>query len=94
MNREHVLERLSQVSLPANLVSADGHGLEPRGPDLLVHRGEHKSPYDVMERKALEDWTLEKAFKSVPGVVDVSSFGGPTKEYQVISTPTNWLRMG
>ena len=32
--------------------------------------------YDVMELKSLEDWVLEKQFKSVPNVVDVSSFGG------------------
>ncbi len=43
MNREHVLERLNQVSLPAGLDSADGNRLEPRGPDLLVHAGKHKS---------------------------------------------------
>ena len=36
-----------------------------------------------MELKSLEDWVLEKQFKSVPNVVDVSSFGGITKEYQV-----------
>jgi len=36
-----------------------------------------------MEKKSLEDWTLEKDFKGVNGVVDVSSFGGPTKEYQI-----------
>ena len=36
-----------------------------------------------MELKSIEDWTLEKQFKSVPNVVDVSSFGGITREYQV-----------
>jgi cobalt-zinc-cadmium resistance protein CzcA len=40
-----------------------------------------------MELKALEDWVLEKQFKSVPNVVDVSSFGGITKEYQVAMDP-------
>jgi len=35
----------------------------------------------------LQDWTLEKQFKSVPGVVDVSSFGGETREYQVRVDP-------
>ncbi len=43
MNREHVLERLSQVNLPAEPRAADGHGLEPCRPDLLVHAGEHQS---------------------------------------------------
>ncbi len=36
-----------------------------------------------MTRKALEDWQLERAFKQIPGVIDVVSFGGPTKNFQV-----------
>ena len=43
--------------------------------------------YDVMELKSLEDWVIEKQFKSVPNVVDVASFGGPTREYQVRVDP-------
>jgi cobalt-zinc-cadmium resistance protein CzcA len=50
--------------------------------------------YDVMEKKSLEDWTLEKDFKSVPGVVDVSSFGGPTKEYQIRLDPDKLVAYG
>jgi cobalt-zinc-cadmium resistance protein CzcA len=50
--------------------------------------------YDVMEKKSLEDWTLEKDFKSVQGVVDVSSFGGPTKEYQVRLDPDKLVSYG
>jgi len=50
--------------------------------------------YDVMEKKSLEDWTLEKDFKSVPGVVDVSSFGGPTKEYQIRLDPEKVVAYG
>jgi cobalt-zinc-cadmium resistance protein CzcA len=40
-----------------------------------------------MEQKSIEDWTLEKQFKSVPGIVDVASFGGITKEYQIRLDP-------
>src|ERR1700679_2558511 len=50
--------------------------------------------YDVMEKKSLEDWTLEKDFKGVKGVVDVSSFGGPTKEYQVKLDPDKLVAYG
>src|SRR5262245_24817373 len=39
--------------------------------------------YDVMELKALEDWVVEKNLKSVPDIVEVATFGGPTREYQV-----------
>jgi cobalt-zinc-cadmium resistance protein CzcA len=47
-----------------------------------------------MELKSLEDWTLEKDFKSVPGVVDVSSFGGMTREYQVRLDPDKLVAYG
>jgi heavy metal efflux system protein len=47
-----------------------------------------------MELKALEDWVLEKQFKSVPNVVDVASFGGITKEYQVRIDPDKLVDYG
>ena len=47
-----------------------------------------------MELKSLEDWTLEKQFKSVPDVVDVSSFGGMTREYQVRVDPDKLVSYG
>jgi cobalt-zinc-cadmium resistance protein CzcA len=50
--------------------------------------------YDVMDLKAIEDWTVEKNFKSVADVVDVSSFGGPTREYQVRLDPTKLISYG
>ena len=94
MNREHVLERLSQVNLPANLVPQMGTDWSPVG-QIYWYTLESTNPaYDVMEKKSLEDWTLEKNFKSVEGVVDVSSFGGPTKEYQVRLDPDKLVSYG
>jgi len=94
VNREHVLERLSMVSLPANLVPQMGTDWSPVG-QIYWYTLESTNPsYDVMEKKALEDWTLEKSFKSVKGVVDVSSFGGPTKEYQIKLDPEKLVSYG
>ena len=94
LNREHVVERLGQVSLPANLVPQMGTDWSPVG-QIYWYTVESTNPsYDVMERKALEDWSLEKAFKGVAGVVDVSSFGGPTKEYQVALDPEKLVAFG
>jgi len=93
-NREHVLERLSMVSLPANLIPQMGTDWSPVG-QIYWYTLESTNPsYDVMEKKSLEDWTLEKDFKSVQGVVDVSSFGGPTKEYQVRLDPDKLVAYG
>ena len=44
--------------------------------------------------KSLEDWVVEKAFKSVPNVVDVANFGGPTREYQVRLDPNKLVSDG
>jgi len=94
INREHVLERLSMVSLPANLVPQMGTDWSPVG-QIFWYTLESTNPsYDVMEKKALEDWTLEKSFKGVAGVVDVSSFGGPTKEYQIKLDPEKLVSYG
>jgi len=50
--------------------------------------------YDVMELKSIEDWVIEKNFKAVPNVVDVASFGGPTREYQVRVDPNKLFAYG
>jgi heavy metal efflux system protein len=93
-NREHVLERLSQVSLPANLTPVMGTDWSPVG-QIFWYTLESTNPaYDTMELKSIEDWTLEKDFKTVMGVVDVSSFGGPTKEYQVRLDPSKLTGYG
>jgi len=94
VNREHVLERLGQVSLPSNLVPQMGTDWSPVG-QIYWYTLESTNPsYDVMEKKSLEDWSLEKSFKSVQGVVDVSSFGGPTKEYQIRLDPEKLVAYG
>ena len=94
INREHVLERLGQVSLPAGLTPQMGTDWSPVG-QIFWYTLESSNPaYDVMEKKSLEDWALEKNFKSVTGVVDVSSFGGPVKEYQVRLDPDKLIAYG
>jgi cobalt-zinc-cadmium resistance protein CzcA len=93
-NREKVLERLSQVNLPQGLQPQIGADYSPVG-QIMFYRLESTNPlYDNMELKSLEDWTLEKQFKSVPGVVDVSSFGGMTREYQVRLDPAKLVGYG
>ncbi|MGD0732681.1 MAG: CusA/CzcA family heavy metal efflux RND transporter, partial [Terracidiphilus sp.] len=87
LNREHVVERLGQVSLPANLTPQMGTDWSPVGQIYWYTLESNNPAYDVMEKKSLQDWLLEKSFKGVRGVVDVASFGGPTKEYQIKLDP-------
>src|SRR5579872_6403108 len=93
-NRQKVLERLSGVSLPENLQPQIGTDYSPVGQIYFYTVRSTNPQYDVMEVKALEDWVLEKQFKSVPDVVDVSSFGGPTREYQVRVDPDKLVAYG
>jgi heavy metal efflux system protein len=93
-NRQKVLERLSQVQLPSGLQPQMGTDWSPVGQIYFYHLISKNPKYDVMELKALEDWVLEKQFKSVPNVVDVSSLGGMTREYQVRVDPSKLIAYG
>jgi cobalt-zinc-cadmium resistance protein CzcA len=93
-NRQKVLERLSQVTLPNGLQPQMGTDWSPVGQIYFYTLHSTNPNYDVMDMKALEDWTLEKQFKSVPNVVDVSSLGGMTREYQVRVDPDKLVSYG
>jgi cobalt-zinc-cadmium resistance protein CzcA len=93
-NRERVLERLSQVTLPTGVVPQMGTDWSPVGQIYFFTLHSTNPAYDAMELKSLEDWVVEKNFKSVPNIVDVSSFGGPTREYQVRVDPNKLIAYG
>jgi len=93
-NRERVLERLSQVTLPPGVVPVMGTDWSPVGQIYFFTLRSTNPSYDVMELKSLEDWVVEKHLKAVPDVVDVASFGGPTREYQVRVDPNKLVAYG
>jgi cobalt-zinc-cadmium resistance protein CzcA len=93
-NRQKVLERLSQVNLPQNLQPQIGTDYSPVGQIYWYTLRSTNPRIDLMELKSLEDWVLEKQFKSVPNVVDVVSFGGITREYQVRVDPDKLVSYG
>src|SRR5689334_23097669 len=93
-NRVKVLERLSQVTLPAGVRPLMGADWSPVGQVYFFTLHSTNPQYDVMELKSLQDWTVAKQFKSVPDVVDVASFGGPTREYQVRVDPNRLIAYG
>jgi cobalt-zinc-cadmium resistance protein CzcA len=93
-NRQKVLERLSQVTLPSGLQPQIGSDYSPVGQIYWYTLKSANPNYDLMELKSLEDWTLEKQFKSVPDIVDVVSFGGVTREYQVLIDPGKLVSYG
>jgi cobalt-zinc-cadmium resistance protein CzcA len=93
-NRVKVLERLSEVTLPTGVQPQMGADFSPVGQIYFFTLHSSNPQYDVMELKSLEDWVIEKQFKSVPNVVDVASFGGPTREYQVRVDPDKLIAYG
>lgn len=93
-NREKVVERLTQVTLPDQLQPQIGTDWSPVGQIYWYTLQSTNPAYDTMALKSLEDWTLEKSFRTVPGVVDVSSFGGITREYHVVLDPEKLVSYG
>jgi heavy metal efflux system protein len=93
-NRERVLERLSEVTLPPGVTPQMGTDWSPVGQFYWFTLRTSNPNYDVMDLKSIEDWVIEKNFKAVPNVVDVSSFGGPTREYQVRLDPNKLISYG
>jgi heavy metal efflux system protein len=93
-NRERVLERLSEVTLPPGVTPQMGTDWSPVGQIYFFTLRSTNPAYDPMELKSIEDWVVEKNFKAVPDIVDVSSFGGPTREYQVRVDPNKLVAYG
>jgi heavy metal efflux system protein len=93
-NRERVLERLSQVTLPPGVTPQMGTDWSPVGQIYFFTLENHNPNYDPMDLKSIEDWVVEKNLKTVPDIVDVASFGGPTREYQVRVDPNRLIDYG
>src|SRR3984885_1914019 len=93
-NRERVLERLNQVALPQGVSPQMGTDWSPVGQIYFFTLHSTNPKYDAMELKSIEDWMVEKNLKSVPDIVDVASFGGPTREYQVRVDPNRLVAYG
>lgn len=83
-DRQEVLNRLQQVTLPQNIQPT----ISPWSAIAEIYRyelvGEQSSLTDL---KTIQDWQIRREFKRVPGVIDVSTFGGTTKEYHVELDP-------
>jgi cobalt-zinc-cadmium resistance protein CzcA len=93
-NRQKVLERLAQVDLPAGLQPQMGTDWSTVGQIYWYTLHSTNPQVDVMDLKSIQDWTLLKEFKSVANVVDVTSFGGTVREYQVRVDPSKLVSYG
>src|SRR6202162_5085006 len=93
-NRQKVLERLTQAEVPPGLQPQIGTDWSTVGQIYWYTLRSTNPKDDLTELRAIEDWTLEKEFKSVPNVVDVSDFAGTVREYQVRVDPNKLVSYG
>ena len=83
--RQIVFERIADAELPEGVAPSMAPLFSPSG---LVYRYVLESPDRTpQELKTIEDWVVERAYRSVPGVADDSGFGGTVMQYQVLLDP-------
>ena len=92
--RQQSLERLSNATMPPGVNPNLGPDYSPTGQVMFYTLTSVNPKYDVMELKTLQDWFVLNQLKSVPDVVDVDMFGGPTREYQVQLDPGKLVSYG
>lgn len=89
--RQEVLNRLQSVSLPAGVQPE----LSPWSALGEIYRYQLTGKgHSAMELKEAQDWILERQFRQVPGIIDVVSFGGPTKEFHIDLDPNKLVAYG
>ena len=87
-DRQEVLNRLQMVNLPQGVEPQ----LSPTSAVGEIYRYELiGNDYSLMDLKVAQDWILERQFKQVPGVIDVVSFGGETKEFHIDLDPNKLI---
>ena len=82
--RQEVINRLQFIQLPAGVTAQ----ISPWNAIGEIFRYTLRGKgYSLLDLKTAEDWILQRQWKQVPGVIDVTSFGGLTKEYHVEIDP-------
>ena len=84
--RQQVLERLSSASLP-NGVSPELAPLSTAVGEIYRYVVEAPNNFSQTELRDLQDWVIKPALLQVPGIADVVTFGGPLKQYHIITSP-------
>src|SRR6202165_3290324 len=79
---QQVLNRLAQ---PSTFFYNDTPQISPVSPIGEIYRYKLVGPpgYSVLDLKTLQDWVLQRRFRAVPGVIDVTGWGGKTKTYEL-----------
>ena len=91
--RNQAAQYLAAVDLPSGAQAGLSPNATPIG-EIFRYTLKAAKGFPEVEVKALEDWVVERQFRTVPGIVDVVGFGGPTKQYQVLIDPAKLRSYG
>ncbi|HVM96472.1 MAG TPA: CusA/CzcA family heavy metal efflux RND transporter, partial [Candidatus Acidoferrales bacterium] len=91
--RNQAAQYLAAVKLPPGAEAGLSPNATPVG-EIFRYTLSAPKGFSAVELKALEDWVVERQFRTVPGIVDVVGFGGPTKQYQVLIDPAKLRSLG
>src|SRR5208282_997088 len=98
--RQEVINRMATIAQP--LPTGVTPAISPESPTGEIYRYILKVPkdssgrpvYNLNDVKALQDWVLEREFRTVPRIVDITSFGGTVRRYEVQPDPDRLRRYG
>jgi cobalt-zinc-cadmium resistance protein CzcA len=93
-NRQKVIEKMAQADLPEGLQPSMGTDWSTTGQIFWYVLRSTNPQIDVMDLRSIQDYVVSKELKSVPDIVDVSPFGGITREYQVRVDPNKLVSYG
>jgi cobalt-zinc-cadmium resistance protein CzcA len=97
--RQEVINRLNSIQGLPTGVTPQISPMTPTGELVRYTLANPKDPlgrdiYALNDLKALQDWTLQRDFKRVPGVIDVTGFGGTVRRYEIHPDPERLQRYG
>ena len=78
---QQVLNRLSQLQLPNN-AQPQINPISPIG-EIYRYRLTGPAGFSVSDLRTLQDWVLQRQFRAIPGVIDVTGWGGKSKTFEV-----------
>jgi cobalt-zinc-cadmium resistance protein CzcA len=88
--RQQVLSRILNVDLPEGV---NPEIEPPYGPTDEIYRYTlRSSTKSVRELTTIQNWYLDRQFKSIPGVADVNAFGGEEKIFEIRVNPNLLLK--
>ena len=91
--RSLVAQAIQAIDFPTGAEPSLSPDSTPIGEILRYHLSAPPG-YPLEELKSLQDWVVERRLRTVPGVIDIVGFGGPTKQYQVIVDPAKLRAYG